>query len=301
MSAQRGKAFAHRIQELWPLLPATLYLLGSLLIVLVYLLGLTLSEPLLKTAVRFPTLEPLRRVVASEAFAEALINTTLFAIVGTPLELAVGLFLALLLYRSFRARNFIRSVMIIPLAIPALVTAIVLFILFDYPGGHINHFLLGNYPFVPAIIDAPLDWRSNKYMALGMSLLGKVWRDMPISMLILSAGLNAIDPELFDAARTMGAGSTRRICAIAVPLILPAIGTVVLLRSLEMWKEFIFPFVLAGRHNLMGTLIESLYNHWGRANEAAVVALALVVCIVLSTVVLMWLLRLLRKALVCEG
>ncbi len=297
MNQTRRSVFVQRIQELWPLMPATLYLLGSLLIVLVYLVGLSFSVSSIEWT-RFPTLEPFRRVLSMAEFGEALGNTAVFMLVGTPLELAAGLVLALLLYRSFRARNFVRSLLIIPLAIPALVTATVLFILFDYPGGHINHLLLGSYEWFPRILGSPIDWRAHKALALGVSMLGKVWRDMPISMLILSAGLNAIDPELFDAARTMGAGFRRRVFTIVIPLILPSIASVVLLRSLEMWKEFIFPFVLAGRYNLLGTLIESLYNHWGRTNEAAAVALILVLCIVVSTVVLMWLLGLVRKVLI---
>jgi ABC-type sugar transport system permease subunit len=286
-----------RIQELWPLLPATLYLLGSLAIILVYLVELSFSDITSRTS-RFPTLEPLRHVLALPEFSKALVNTTIFTIVGTPLELLAGLALALLLYRSFPARNAVRSVLLFPLAIPTLVTATVLFILFDYPGGHINSLLLGHYHFFPKVIAAPINWRSDKFFALGVSLLGKVWRDMPISMLILTAGLSAIDAELLDAAKTMGAGFRRRLLTIVIPLLLPSIASVVLLRSLEMWKEFIFPFVLAGRYHLLGTLIESLYNNWGKADEAAVVALVLVACIVASTALLLVLMGLLRRRLV---
>ncbi len=297
----RGTAgrFWKGLRELWPLVPAMLYLLGFLVIVLVYLVGLTLSEPHEATLV-FPTLAPLRRVLAMPEFAAALVNTALFTLVGTPLELAAGLALALLLYRSFRARNLVRSVLIIPLAIPTLVTATVLFILFDYPGGHVNHLLVGSYGWFPRLLGSPVDWRATKVFALGVSMLGKVWRDMPISMLILAAGLNAIDPELLDAAKTMGAGYRARLWLVIVPLMIPSIASVVLLRSLEMWKEFVFPFVLAGRYNLLGTLIESLYNNWGRTHDAAAVALVLVLCIIVSTLALMGVLTWFRRLMVSE-
>ena len=65
---------------------------------------------------------------------------------------------------------------------------------------------------------------------------------------------------------------------LCLPLLIPSISSVILLRSIEMWKEFIFPFVLAGQYNLFGTLIESLYNNWGYSHEAAAVALILVAC-----------------------
>jgi ABC-type sugar transport system permease subunit len=283
-----------RIQEMWPLIPASLYLLGFLIVVLVYLVGLTLSHSV-RGAIVFPTFEPLWTVMRMPEFADALSNTAVFALIGTPLELVAGIFMALLVYRSFRAREVVRSLLLVPLAVPALVTATLLFILFDFPGGHVNALLMGKYSFFPQVVGAPINWRSVKVFALGVSLLGKVWRDMPISMLIILAGLNAIDPELLDAAKTMGASFAKRLRLVIIPLILPAISSVVLLRSLEMWKEFIFPFVLAGRYNLLGTLIESLYNKWGKSNEAAAVALILVACIVVSTFLFMWCMELVRK------
>ncbi len=120
---------------------------------------------------------------------------------------------------------------------------------------------------------------------------------MPISMLILLSGLNSIDPELFDAAKTMGASLWKRIFSIIIPLIIPSISIVVLLRSVEMWKEFIFPFVLAGRYDLLGTLIDFFYNEIGNSNKAAAVAIVMVVCIALTTMILMKIMDMLQKLL----
>jgi ABC-type Fe3+ transport system permease subunit len=114
-------------------------------------------------------------------------------------------------------------------------------------------------------------------------------------MLILLAGLNSIDPELFDAAKTMGAGFRSRLWHIILPLLIPSCASVILLRSIEMWKEFIFPFVLAGKYSLLGTLIESLYKDWGSSNEAAVVALVLVLCIVITTIVFLKIMEFIRN------
>lgn len=286
------RAITKEIQKIWPLLPAAMYLLVFLAVVLVYLFGLTFSTVDSSGKV-LVSLEPVQRVICRPEFREALADTFAFVLVGTPVELLVGLLLALLLYYPFRFRGVARSMFIVPLAIPALVTATLLFILFDFPGGHINHFLLGRYGLVPALLDSPVNWRSSKILSLGVSLVGKVWRDMPISMLILLAGLNAIDPQLLDAAKTMGAGMRQRVRHVMLPLMIPSISAVVLLRSVEMWKEFIFPFVLAGQYDLLGTLIESLYNNWGYSHEAAAVALVLLVCIVATAGGFMWCMRLL--------
>jgi len=73
---------------------------------------------------------------------------------------------------------------------------------------------------------------------------------------------------------------------------------VLVLRSIEVWKEFIFPFVLAGRYPLLGTLIESLYHSWQNPGQASVVALVLLVCVIFSTLFLFYALRLLRRLMV---
>jgi ABC-type Fe3+ transport system permease subunit len=114
-------------------------------------------------------------------------------------------------------------------------------------------------------------------------------------MLIILAGLNSIDPELFDAAKTMGATLRKRLFSIIIPMILPSISAVLLLRSVEMWKEFIFPFVLAGRNRLLGTLIDFYFNGLGNSHLAAAVAIVMVVCIIITTLTIMKSMEFLQK------
>ncbi|MBD3316821.1 MAG: ABC transporter permease subunit [Chitinivibrionales bacterium] len=296
MNTETVHAWVKGIRRIWPLFPAAFYLLGFLIVAIVYLVGMSFSA-VGNGGSSGASLSTVLAVLQMPRFREALINTVAFVLIGTPLELIVGLALALMLHHSFHFRGLMRSVFVIPIAIPALVTATLLFILFDYPGGHANDLITGKYPIVPMLVEHPINWRGSKTFALGVSLLGKVWRDMTISMLILLAGLSSVEPELIDAARTMGAGVRQRLRHIILPLIMPSISAVVLLRSIEMWKEFIFPFVLAGKHNLLGTLIESLYNNWGRSHEAAVVALVLVICIGIGVLLFSSLLQLLRRVL----
>lgn len=283
-----------KLQKIWPLFPAALYLLAFFVIVLTSLVVMSFSGG---SHGSFPSIDPVRTLIHLPEFRHALVDTTLFVFIGTPLELIIGFFLALLLYHSFYMRNVIRAIFIIPIAIPALVTATLLFILFDTQGGIINHILMGKYHFFPAIIQNSIDWRGTKFFSLGLSMAGKLWRDMPISMLILLAGLNTIDLQLFDAARTMGAGLRQRIRHIIIPLIIPSISAVVLLRSIEMWKEFIFPYILAGRYNLLSTLIEYLYINWSGTykNEASLVALILVACIIISALLFLWIIGIVNR------
>ncbi len=288
--------FLTKLNEIWPLIPAAVFL--SFFFILVFVSFLVISTT---KGDAFPTLEPLVTVFEDPQFFDALINTLVFVIIGTPIELLMGLLTAMLVYNSYWGKTILRSLFVIPFALPGLVIATLLFILFDSQGGFANHLLQGEYWLFPKIMDSDISWRGSKFIALSVSMMGKVWRDMPISMLIILSGLNAIDPQLIDAAKTMGAGFRIRFMKIILPLIFPAMTTVLLLRSVEMWKEFIFPYVLAGNYPLLGTYIEELYGFGSEPAEAAVVALVLVACTITTLAVIFSITSFIKKRLVNSG
>jgi len=279
------------------LTPAVLYLVGFLLLIVfkVTVLSLTHVSP---TGPSFPAVDNFIHLARSTEFGEAFVRSVWFVLVGTPLELIVGLTAALLIVREFKGRGVVRSLFVLPLAIPAIVTAITLYIVFDFPGGHINDLLLGRYEWVPQLTSQPINWRGSGFFAVLVSVCGKVWRDMPISMLIILAGLQAISRDQYEAAATMGAGPVATFMKITLPLLTPAMATVLVLRSIELWKEFIFPFILAGSYPLLATLIERAYHEWRDPHEASAIALVLLVMIILSTLIIFRSLRWVRRQLV---
>jgi ABC-type sugar transport system permease subunit len=280
------------------ILPVFLYLFGFLVVIFTCLVNLSLTYTFPDFTEHFPTLRNFTEMFVSTDFHRACLHTILFVTVGTPLELVAGLVLALLIYRQFVLRGVVRSIFIIPLAVPAIVTAIILYVLSDYPLGHINSLLMGHYSVFPKVMDTPINWREGAVVSLGISLLGKVWRDMPISMLILLAGLNSITQDQYYAAETLGATERQKFKYITIPLLLPSISTVLIIRSIEMWKEFIFPYFLARRYHLFGTYIEYLFHESNAGGKAAAVSIVLVVCIVIFSALLFWVLKRTRGALI---
>jgi ABC-type sugar transport system permease subunit len=275
-----------------------LYLAGFLLIILFKVVGLALTQ-VSPDGVLFPTAAHFIELSQNPEFKDAFTRTIWFVLVGTPLELIVGMIAAFLVVREFKGRGIIRSVFILPLAIPAIVTAIMLYIIFDFPGGHINDILMGRHAFFPfKLISQPVNWRGSGFFALMVSMVGKVWRDMPISMLIILAGLQSIGKDQYEAAATMGANTFQTFTKITLPLLTPAMATVLVLRSIEVWKEFIFPFILAGSYPLLATLIERAYHEWRNPHEASAIALILLGLIILSAILIFYVLKWLRKQLV---
>ncbi len=280
------------------LAPAVLYLVGFLLIILFKVIELALTHVSPQGAL-FPTAHHFVELSTNPEFRQAFVRTIWFTLIGTPLELIMGMAAAFLVVREFKGRGAIRSLMILPLAIPTIVTAIMLYIIFDFPGGHINDILMGRHAFFPfRIISYPVDWRGSGFFALMVSMFGKVWRDMPISMLIILAGLQAISKDQYEAAKTLGASAFQTFFRITLPLLTPAMATVLVLRSIEVWKEFIFPFILAGSYPLLATLIERAYHEWRNPNEACAIALILLALIIVSTLLIFHSLKWLRRQLV---
>ena len=290
-----------RSKPLWPLIPAAIYLTTFFVIVLVYIIYISFGS-----AEGFPSTVALQAVLQNEDFYKALTNTIIFALVGTPLELFLGVFLAVLVFKAYRGKTILRGLFIIPFAVPGLVVATLIFILFGSSGGFVNDLIQGAYPPFPQIwFSGDINWRGNDFTALSISLMGKIWRDMPISMLIILSSLNAIDQQLMDAAKTLGAGFRYRLTKILIPLLFPALTTVLLLRSVEMWKEFIFPYVLAKKTFVLGTFIDYLFTSSStmaqREHEAAVVGLILVIGVILSLSLILFIMGRLKRWYIDEG
>jgi ABC-type sugar transport system permease subunit len=258
------------------LLPAFIYTAFFTIIIIFSLLQLSLSDV---DGGTFATLANYREIIHSSDFWNALWRTVVFVLLGTPLQLAAGLVLAILINRNFVGRGIVRSIFLLPIAIPTIVTAVIVaFMLFSYPFGHINDLLLGKLG-IPQMVSEPINWYTSPLTALGLSLFAKVWRDMPISMLILLAGLQSISRDQYEAAQTMGTNAIQEFLYITVPLLVPAISTVLVLRSIEMWKEFIFPFIIAPTYPILGVLIDYLYHEQRSPAKAAALSIILLALI----------------------
>jgi ABC-type sugar transport system permease subunit len=280
------------------LAPTVIYTLFFLLIITFYLIRLSFTYQVSIVHEEFPSVQNFIALAEGKEFKLALGRTALFVLVGTPLQLIAGLILAMLINRPFVGRGIVRSIFLLPVAIPALATATTIaYMLFIFPSGHINDLLMGKL-FLPRILKEPVNWYTSPTLALGLALMGKVWRDMPISMLILLAGLQSISDDQYEAAESMGAGAWQRFWYITVPLLVPAISTVLVLRSIEVWKEFIFPFIIAPTFPILGVMIEHTYHVLRNPALAATIGLILVVLILLTRWILTFITQKVRAYLV---
>jgi ABC-type sugar transport system permease subunit len=180
-------------------------------------------------------------------------HTAFFAATSVALELAAGLALALLLDRVVRARSLIRTVVVLPWAIPTVVAALVWRFMFESPGG------LASAGLVQLGI-APPTWFADERAAWVPLVLADVWKTTPFVALLLLAGLQNIDRTLYEAADVDGATSWQQFTGITLPLLTPAILVAALFRLLDAFRVFDVVFVMTGGGPGTATETVALYT-----------------------------------------
>lgn len=182
-------------------------------------------------------------------FWAALGHTTYFALVAVTIELVLGLAFALLL--NGRGRGMFRAAVLVPWAVPTVVSAKLWAWLYDPNHGLITHVLGAK----------DVNLLGTPVLALHAAIVVDVWKTTPFVALILLAGLQGIPEDVYRAARVDGASRWRTFRSITLPLLLPTIAVAATFRALDAVRVFDAIFVLTdgGPANTTETL--SIYAY----------------------------------------
>jgi multiple sugar transport system permease protein len=166
-------------------------------------------------------------------FWGALGHTAFFAVTSVGLELLLGLWFALALNRAFRGRGLVRAAVLVPWAIPTVVSALLWRFMFEGQYGIANSALVKL-----GALDEPLVWLIDPVLAWVPIILSDVWKTTPFVALLLLAGLQNIDASLYEAARIDGASAWRQFRYVTLPLLKPAILVALIFRTLDAFRVF---------------------------------------------------------------
>jgi trehalose/maltose transport system permease protein len=179
-------------------------------------------------------------------FLQSIGTTLVFVIFSVTFELLLALFMALTVNSSFRGRGMMRAVMLIPWAIPTVISARLWeLMLKDTSAGIINRVLMDL-----GLIAAPQAWLSTVSLQLPAVIMVDVWKTAPFMALLLLAGLQSISKDLYEAASVDGASPVRRFWSITLPLLRPTIAVALVFRTLDALRVFDLFNVLFGRQKL---------------------------------------------------
>jgi len=168
---------------------------------------------------------------------ESLVTTLIFVGVTIPLELLLGLGIALVLNDVFHGRGLLRAVVLIPWAIPTVVSSQMWRFIFNDRYGLINFIFFGGD--VSRYL-APL---ADPHLALVAIMAAEIWKTTPFAALILLAGLQGIPDDLYEAASIDGATPWQKFRHVTVPLIRPALLLALLFRTIDSLRVFDLVFV----------------------------------------------------------
>jgi ABC-type sugar transport system permease subunit len=182
-----------------------------------------------------------REALGSGRFWAALGHTLFFTVTSVGIELLLGLFLAVALHRTSRARGLLRTAVLLPWAIPTVVAALLWSFMFDSHAGVVNAVLaeLGAMD-----REAPLVWLADAGAVWVPVILADVWKTTPFVTLLLLAGLQNIDRTLYEAASSDGAGALQQLRHVTLPLLKPALLVALVFRTLDAFRVFDLIFVL---------------------------------------------------------
>lgn len=243
----------HRLLP-WLLLAPAVLLLGGLTL---YPLGRTLALSAFATdygfaGATFVGLENYRDLLGDRFFRQAVLNTIVFTLAATVIELALGLGLALLLDKAFAGRSLVMTLLLAPFVLSTMVVTAIWRAWFHYDLGYLNNLLR-------AVGLPVVSWLFDPSLALWSIVLVDVWQSTPFAFLILLAGLRLIPRDVYEAARIDGAGAWRRFVDMTLPLLAPYLVIVALLRSVDSFKLFDKVYAMTGGGPGNATETISLY------------------------------------------
>jgi ABC-type sugar transport system permease subunit len=204
---------------------------------------------------KFVGLENYQDLVTDPIALKSLVTTIAFVGVTTTLEIGLGLGVALVLNEWFRGRGLLRALVLVPWAIPTVVSSQMWRFIFNDQYGVLNVFLFGaQREFYLAPLADPL-------LAVIAIMVAEVWKTTSFAALIILAGLQSISDDLYEAASIDGMTAWQRFRYITLPLVKPALLLALLFRTIDALRVFDLVFVMTQGGPADATNVISYYGY----------------------------------------
>lgn len=263
--------------------PSTIGFLAFILLPLAMTVYYSFTNYQLLSPSHFIGLQNYQHLYSDPLLRQAYRNTALFVIMAVPLNVCLGLVLAVALNRAMprRLRTFSRAAYFFPTLVGLIFVAIIWQFFYATNNGIFNYYL--------SIFGVgPIPWLSSSHWVIPSIVILDVWKNVGLAMIILLAGLQSIPASYYEAARVDGAGAWRLFRSITVPLLSPQLFFVLTLYLIGAMKVFDSIVVLTegGPGNDSRSIVMYIYDQAFqnfRFGYASAVSVSLLVIIVLIT------------------
>jgi trehalose/maltose transport system permease protein len=240
----------------WLMLAPALVVVG---LVAVYPLGVTVYQSF--TNKQFLGIEPTtwvglqnyRDLIHDTVFRDSIVTTVKFTVITVFFEFVLGMIVALVVNSSFKGRGVMRAVMLVPWAIPTVISAQMWKWMYDDVFGVFNDAGVRLH-----ILHRSVAWISQPGTALASVCAVDIWKTTPFVALLLLAGLQVIPGDLYEAADVDGATKLQQFWRVTLPLMRPAILVALIFRTLDALRVFDVFYVFFG--NRVDTQTMAVYD-----------------------------------------
>lgn len=256
---------------------------------LVYLVAASVTESTLgKPFQEWVGLDNFAQVVSDQTFTNSVVRSVLVAVIGALFQTSLGLAIALTLRSLIRGVGALTTLILLPLLTPPVMAAVIWKLVLDPSGGVFNGLLLGL-----GIVDEPISLLGSSTWAIVMIALADAWQWTPFVALLIYAALLTLPDEVYEAAKIDGAGPWRSLVHITLPLVMPALIGIFMIKLILSFKLFDAIYILtAGGPGDTTTLSSYLIFRTGlrefNVAEAAAMTLLFVLVVTIVTLPVMW-------------
>ena len=188
-------------------------------------------------------------LLVDPAWWNAVWNTVRFAVVSVALETVIGMIVALVLNAEFRGRGIVRAAILIPWAIPTIVSAKMWSWMLNDQFGIINDLFLNL-----GLISQKIAWTASVDTAMTAVLIVDIWKTTPFMALLILAGLQMVPKDVYEAARIDGVHPVKVFFRVTLPLVQPALMVAVIFRLLDAMRIFDLIYVLTPNSSATKTM-----------------------------------------------
>jgi trehalose/maltose transport system permease protein len=203
---------------------------------------------------RFVGLDNYAALLGDYLFWQAARVTLGFAVITVTGELVLGLVVALVVNSRFRGRGLLRAAMLVPWAIPTVISGQMWKWMYNDVYGVVNDLLVVELGVLPKNVA----WVAEPSTAIWAIAAIDIWKTTPFMALLLLAGLQIIPDDLYEAARVDGASAWQQFWTITLPLLRPAIAVALIFRTLDALRVFDLFYVMFGARP--DTMTLAVYN-----------------------------------------
>jgi len=188
-------------------------------------------------------------LLADPEWWRAVWNTVYFAAVSVAFETVLGVIIALVLNAEFRGRAIVRAAVLIPWAIPTIVSAKMWAWMMHDQFGILNDMFLS-----VGLIEAPVAWTASADTAMLAVLIVDIWKTTPFMALLTLAALQMVPRDVYEAGKIDGVNPVKMFFKVTLPLIRPALLVAVIFRALDALRVFDLIYVLTPNNSQTKTM-----------------------------------------------